>query len=163
MKPIYLVLLVLVSGAYLMWTGISDMVFTARARSWPTVQGTVHAKDVWIRSGSHGSKDFIPTMRYYYELNGTAYTAEKIRHDNMSADSKTEALDMISAYSVGMPTIVHYDTHNPASAVLQIGSLSRGLSKLGIGLGVLLMGLLIGQPVWKKLNSNNFYTSSEGG
>ncbi|OYW73751.1 MAG: hypothetical protein B7Z37_20340 [Verrucomicrobia bacterium 12-59-8] len=160
MKPIYLVLLLFIFGTYLMWTGISDMVFTAKAKFWPTVQGTVHAKDVWMRSGRGASKDYIPTMRYYYELNGTAYTAERIRHASFSAGSKAEALAKISAYSVGMPTTVHYDPLNPSNAVLQVGSLTHGVTKSGIGLGVLLVGLLLGRPVWKELNSNNFYATT---
>lgn len=161
-KPAFLAVVLLFTGIYLMWTGVSGMVFTAKAESWPSVQGTVHAKNVWKRSGRGDSGDYIPTMRYYYELNGTAYSAERIRYDSMSAGTKDEALEMIAEYSVGMPTTVRYDPHNPSNAVLQVGSLSHGLTKVGIGLGVFLAGLLFARPVWKDFNSKPYYNTSEG-
>ncbi|MBN8420189.1 MAG: DUF3592 domain-containing protein [Verrucomicrobia bacterium] len=160
-KPISLVLLLLISGIYFMWTGVSGMVFTAKAKSWPTVQGTVHAKEAWKRSGRGNSGDYIPTMRYYYELNGTPYSAQRIRHDSMSAGTKAEALEMIAEYSVGMPTTVHYDPLKPSNAVLQVGSLSYGLTKFGIGIGLFIAGLLIGRPLWNDFYSKPYYDTSE--
>jgi|GEM_PF-5606784 len=160
-KPISLILLLLISGIYFMWTGVSGMVFTAKAKSWPTVQGTVHAKDTWKRSGRGNSGDYIPTMRYYYELNGTPYSAQRIRHHSMSAGTKAEALEMISAYSVGMPTTVHYDARNPSDAALQVGSLSDGLTQFGIGIGLFIAGLLLGRPLWNDFYSKPYYDTSE--
>jgi len=161
MKPFLLVLLLIVSGLYLIWTGVSGMIFSQTAKSWPTVQGTVHVKNVWTRHGRHGFKDYIPVVRYYYELNGAAYTSEKITHESMSASTKADAMKMLSPYFVGMPTTVHYNPQNPSDAVLQIDHPSRGLLKVGLGMLVLLLGLLLGYPWWKDFNSNRFYDPSE--
>jgi hypothetical protein len=152
-RAVSLVFVLLVIGVYCLWSGASDIISTAKEKSWPTVQGTVHAKDVWMRSGRHGSNDYIPSLRYYYELNGTAYTSETIRHGGLSTPSKTEAFAIISPYAVGMPTTVHYDPHNPSNAVLQVGTFIDGMRMLGLGLGTLLAGLLIGRTL---INSNKF-------
>lgn len=161
MKPFFLALALLFSGLYFMGKGISGVFFTQEARSWPVVQGTVHAKNVWVRSGRHGSKDYIPLIRYYYEVNGAAYTSEKLCHANLSASSKADALEMLSSYSVGMPATVHYDPHDPSNAVLQIDSISSMLVKAGLGLVLFLLGLLAGLPLWRDFNSNRFYDASE--
>ncbi|WP_395745755.1 DUF3592 domain-containing protein [Prosthecobacter sp.] len=162
-RPLSLVLLLIFAGLYLAWTGISDIWFTAKARSWPTVQGTIHAKDVWTRSGRHGTADYIPTLRYFYVLNGSSYTSEKIRHDSMGAASKARALQIISAYSVGMPATVHYDPKNPSNSVLEVGDFYGGTARSAIGLGFCLLGVVIGRPLWRNFDRKPYYDSSDGG
>lgn len=161
MKPFFLALALLLAGFYFMGKGVSGVFFIQEARSWPVVQGTVHAKDVWTRSGRHGSKDYIPLIRYYYEVNGAAYTSEKLCHASPSASSKADALELLSSYSVGMPATVHYDPRNPANEVLQIDSNLSMLVKAGLGLVLFLLGLLAGRPLWRDFNSNRFYDASE--
>lgn len=160
LKPLLLVFLPLIAGLYMTWTGTSGVFAASRAKSWPTVQGMLRTKELWTRYGSRGGTIYVPLMKYSYEVNGNAYTGEKISTDNLSSNDREDAQDVIDAYSPDLPVIVHYSPSNPANAVLQIGSFSKNLTKAGIGCGALLVGLFFGRASWREFRGDDFYSDS---
>ena len=160
LKPLLLVFLPLIAGLYMTWTGISGVFAASMAKSWPTVQGMLRTKELWTRYGSRGGTIYVPLMKYSYEVNGNAYTGEKISTDNLSSNSKEDAQDVIDSYSTGLSLTVHYSPGNPANAVLQIGSISKSLIKAGIGCGALFVGLFFGRGFWKEFRGDDFYSAS---
>ncbi len=99
-------------------------------------------------------------MKYSYEVNGNAYTSERISTDNLSSNAREDAQDVIDAYSPDLPVTVHYSPSNPADSVLQIGSIAKNLVKAGIGCGALLVGVFFRRGFWKKFREDDFYSAS---
>jgi Protein of unknown function (DUF3592) len=150
LKHCLLVFLPLIAGLYLTWTGTSGVISASMAKSWPTVQGMLRTKEIWMRYSPRGGTSYVPLMTYSYEVNGNTYTGEKISTYNLDSNSREDAQDVIDSYSADFPLTVHYSPSNPANAVLQIGSIPKNLAKAGIGCGALLVGLFFGRAFWEE-------------
>ncbi len=155
LKPLLLVILPLIAGLYLTWTGTSGVFAACVAKSWPTVPGMVRTKEIWIRHGARGGGTYVPLLTYSYQVDGTFYTGDKISTDNLNSTSREDAQDVINSYSPDIPVTVHYSPSDPAHAVLQIGSISKNLAKAGIGCGAMLAGLFFGRSGWMELTADS--------
>jgi hypothetical protein len=95
----------------------------ARARDWPTVQGTVtgHATDRVSRRRK--SDVFEPVIQYSYAVDGREYSGETFAFQRVpQLRTSDEALAFAQAnYPQGSPCTVHYDPQSPSDAVLQTG------------------------------------------
>lgn len=129
-----LVCLLFIVGLWSACSGISGLFAVAQVKFWPTTQGLLRAKDLWVTGRGN---TWIPLMKYDYAVNGGIYTGEKISYDKISAGSKEELVEALSSYVPGMPVTVHYKPGNPATAVLQIGSVSKSAITAILGLAAL--------------------------
>lgn len=145
-----LVCLLFIVGLWPAWTGIAGLFAVAQVKFWPTTQGLLRAKNLWVTGRGN---TWIPLMKYEYEVNGSFYTGERISYDKISADSKEELLEILSSYVPGMPVTVHYKPGNPATAVLQIGSASKNAITASLGLAALGTALLSARLYRRKFGS----------
>lgn len=115
--------------------------------NWPSVSGTVTAARVKTHHSTDSDGDTSETysaqVEYQYQVNGVAYTSEKISFGAPVAVSNLRKVqETVAQFPAGSPVNVYYNPQNPAEATLQ----TRMGSKTGLILGIifLVIGMMIG-------------------
>jgi len=97
-----------------------DIDTVAETRRWPTTQGTIVVSSFAMeevgrwRNGPRYARRLH--LMYVYEVGGSRYTGTRWNALPASSNQATHA--MLRRYPEGQEVVVHYDAHDPASAVL---------------------------------------------
>lgn len=125
--------------AYGFWAAYSS----ARARTWPSVSGTITQVDSVRRWGGlgQGRSILVVTVRYTYQIGVDEWTGARIRF----GDGINAALGglMGTVYVVGDRVQVHYDPRLPSNAVLETGVRVLHVVMMLFGLGIVVVAAAI--------------------
>ena len=133
----------LLMGVGFSYWGVSNILETLEARSWPTTKGLVKKSTVKVdkrrekadsgdsnASGYRTYTYYIPEVVYEYEVNNKNYTSDrittaKIEYRNkpafgirIGASAKTIAQSIVNDYKAGSTIDVYYSPGNPGTALL---------------------------------------------
>ncbi|MEN4011607.1 MAG: DUF3592 domain-containing protein [Chloroflexota bacterium] len=115
--------------------------------SWPSVAGTVTAAQVKTHHSTDSEGDpsetYSAQVEYQYEVNGVAYTGDRLTIGTPLAISNLRKVqESVAQFPVGSRVTVYFNPQNPAEATLQ----TRVGGKAGLVLGIifLLIGISVG-------------------
>lgn len=140
--------IVLVVGiGFLAWSGYTYSKASASS-GWPSTQGEVVVSMVDKTTQTTNSNVkwiYQPILKYDYEIDGVAYSGDRIRFTSFSISHKKEhkAKREISAYPVGKSVQVFYNPQNPSDSVLETGVGSRVYMGFGVGILMLFVGSIM--------------------
>jgi hypothetical protein len=87
------------------------------SRAWPTVTGNLLSSDVKKRSGPYATV-YRLTVSYAYEVNGVAFTGDRLAFGPRDLSSEDAAERFARKYPPNTPVTVHYNAGDPGTAVL---------------------------------------------
>jgi hypothetical protein len=92
-----------------------------RAKSWPVARGRIQAARVRHDRQSDSPDEFVPVVKYVYEVAGRTYTSDRLHiggktiyYDDASASAA------IQGYRAGEEVLVRYDPENPRASALVV-------------------------------------------
>src|SRR5687768_4666568 len=150
----------LLVGPFFVWKGLSELITASRAKSWPTVQGTVTSSSLQESSGRRGRTKYTPVIKYGYEVNGKTYTGDRIDTGGKSTSSIDFATETLSRYAKGQAVTVYYESKSPEISLLQPGTAAENWLVFAIGLIMTGAGVTGGRSLWHRYRSNDFAPSS---
>lgn len=102
---------------------IADVVRGRAAAGFPSTPGTIASADIesHMSSGKDAQRMYSANVQYTYQVNGTTYTGDRIRHGGMSSSDSSQANADVARYTPGSAVTVRYNPVNPADAVLESG------------------------------------------
>jgi hypothetical protein len=99
------------------------LVKSNRAKSWPTVQGTVLDSRIRESYSSGEEKSEQIYILYEYAVNGESLRSSVWRLGNVSTSSRSKiAKEILARYPIGARVMVRVNPENPKDAVLEPGS-----------------------------------------
>jgi len=139
-------------GAGLLFFGGSQNRKGVSANDWLITIGTIVSADLsqQSRRNQQGYHDvtYAPVVEYTYEVNGQTYRSDKISSGWTASYNLGMAQRLIDKYPPGAKVDVHYNSNNPAEAVLETKSRSGNafmiaggvILVLAVGAGCCVMG-----------------------
>jgi len=131
--------------------------------NWATVKGTVVTSEIKEVSRPKRSNEIGPTMvteyevilEYRYTVSGTEYTGNRIWSLSRAIfPSRAQAEDTLAKYQPGSTVDVHYRPSNPADAVLWSAAMLPTRAKVGIGVLLALVSLImLAAALWLRSRS----------
>lgn len=125
----YIVIIVIAAifGVISYWYGWRTMKKNKVAANWPIVPGVIISTelDSYIKYDDDGdaSTMYTPLITYEYEVEGRAYTNNRVRVQAFVATNmQSVSSKKLEDYPVGGAVQVHYDPLNPEDAFLEIDS-----------------------------------------
>ena len=103
--------------------------------AWPTADGTIKRSDVASYRGK-GGKNYVPEVRYDYQVAGTAHRGWRITWDTPGSKQVEAAQALLKAFPVGQRVKVHYDPRKPVLSLLSPGPVQRWETILLVGIGI---------------------------
>lgn len=102
---------------------IADITRGRAAAGFPSAPGTIASADVesHMSSGKDAQRMYSAQVQYIYQVNGTTYTGNRIRHGGMSSSDSSQAHADVARYTPGSAVTVRYNPANPTDAVLETG------------------------------------------
>ena len=92
------------------------------AAAWPTVSGTVIRADVKQLHGSNvpNARDWVPDIRYSYEVDGRKYTGDTYQYYTSSSTGtmRPAARTRAEKHKVGGAIRLHVDPENPNNSIV---------------------------------------------
>jgi hypothetical protein len=110
-----LTLIFLIVFPFAFWNAWKTIERAKASVNWPSTTGTITAsgtKKAMFRSQ--------PRIAYSYEVNGTAFSSERISFAPGVPPKETEAI--VARYPVGKTVAVQYSPEKPSEAVLESGA-----------------------------------------
>ena len=101
---------------------------------WPTAEGTIKRSDVAPYRGK-GGKNYVPEVRYDYQVAGTAHRGWRITWDTPASKQIEAAQALLKAFPVGQRVKVYYDPRKPALSLLSPGPVQRSMTIVLVGVG----------------------------
>lgn len=133
----------LVLGAGISLWGLPQMRAALATKSWPATPGKVISSTIEAH-GSDEDATYYNRISYSYEVDGVAYTSNRIRTGpEAPAWSQASAMIIAGKYAEGMPVKVSYDPNDPSFAILEPGISGESIIGLVVGLFLLALGLLL--------------------
>ena len=142
-----LTLIFLIAFPFAIWNAWKTMERAKASVNWPSTTGTVTArgtKKAMFRSQ--------PRIVYAYEVNGTAYSSERISFAPGVPPKETD--EIVARYPVGKPVTVQYSPEKPSEAVLESGATKnvRAQFRLLITCFIIIVVVNIGLYFLRSLN-----------
>jgi hypothetical protein len=132
--------LILVAGLIVVFGEIYASKDLERSQAWNETQGEI---EVFMLSRTYVG-DFIPSIRYRFQVAGRDYAGESIRvGGRLSFPSKRLALEMENAYQVGNRVSVFYDPQDPEKCCLDREETAGGHSAMLWGLTLAGLGVFL--------------------
>ncbi|MCE9584315.1 MAG: DUF3592 domain-containing protein [Planctomycetes bacterium] len=91
-----------------------------RASRWPTVPGTVIESSIQTSRGSKGGTSYACRVSYWFMLNGTRYSGDKLDPVKIST-SGNGAQEDHARFAPGTACEVHYNPEDPNESCLRPG------------------------------------------
>ena len=123
-------------------TQIFDVANAYQAVKWPVVQGTVISSGE-VRGCAKAGSSYYPDVRYRYVIGDLTYTGQRIAFGNVGCGSSEHAQAIAGQYAVNTVIPVHYNSVQPADAVLLVGDVLNDT-----WLGVILMSVMFIVSIW---------------
>lgn len=86
----------------------------------PKTEGQIAASELEPNTGG-GEAGYRRKIVYQYRVEGHDYEGNRIRFDEDSSDSLSEAREIVGAYPVGLAVDVFYDPNDPSQSALTTG------------------------------------------
>jgi hypothetical protein len=148
--------LICLGGVFVLFAGLGVFLIIRYQRdkqkaeqsvNWPSVPGRVTVSRVKTHhstdSDGDPSETYSAQVEYQYEVNGVAYTGDRLTIGMPLAISNLRKVqESVAQFPAGSQVMVYYNPQNPADATLQ----TKTGSKAGLVLGVifLVVGILVG-------------------
>lgn len=109
-----------------------------RSLDWPTTEGVVVTSAVHA-GGRISAPTYMARVGYRYEVDGVAYSSDRISGDSGLTDDRTEAEALVVDRPVGATVTVHYDPETPSEALLVVSPPRGLLVAILVALGLALL------------------------
>ena len=105
---------------------------------WPTTPGTIQSSKVVTVEGGR-SVGHMPTVSYTYQVSGVSYEGHRIYMLD-SSEFPAQARNTVAEFPVGSTVAVHFNTRDPALALLRPGLYWYSFVWLGLSCTGILVG-----------------------
>lgn len=139
-------LMMAIAGAGLALVVGPEMEHRAHASSqWPRIEGSVLESKVEAREHRDGQMDFAARILYRYQVDGTTYTATRVRFgdEDTFGTIEAEAQSVVDRYPANTSVRVAYDPSDPGQAVLEPGAYRSSRVLRWSGFVLILLGALL--------------------
>jgi hypothetical protein len=141
----------LLLGAFLVFTGVRQRTQAQASSGWPSVQGKALSAEVKTESHTdtrtHQRRtSFRPAVAYEYQVNGVSYRGSRVAFADFSNLGSSDAQRILSQVVQGDSVQVFYNPQDPTETVLLNANVPGTDWKI-IG-GVALILLVIAYLVW---------------
>jgi Protein of unknown function (DUF3592) len=120
--------------------GMIIVISALKAKSWPSVIGTVVSSTVAKHSGKGVS--YSPEIKYQYRVGHTAYEGTKIWLLDFAA-SEERARTIVADFSSGSSVSIFYEPSSPDRSILKPGTNWFMFATSGIGLITFVVGIAL--------------------
>jgi len=116
-------------GAFMLVMGVREAWRGRASLSWPSTQGTLVEREVvetsrrsaGPRTGGARVSEWIPRVRYRYEVSGTTYEGDRVDFKTR-AGGRAAAEAEVAGLVAGDAVAVHFDPSDPSTSVLRPGN-----------------------------------------
>ncbi|MCH8907979.1 MAG: DUF3592 domain-containing protein [Candidatus Heimdallarchaeota archaeon] len=104
-------------GMGIIAAAIYPIILAIKSQSWPTTLGKVTISEINVITDKERTS-YEHLMAYEYELNGSTYASDKLEYRFFKFGGTRSIRKIVDDYPVGREVVVHYDAHDPWTAVL---------------------------------------------
>jgi hypothetical protein len=107
-------------GSFLIYIAIKNILLFRKAKSIPSVMGTIESTTITTVKGSaDDGNTYYPEVKYKYVVDGVLYESEGIDFIGQSWPSREKAQSIINKYPRYSQVRVYYKPENPKSSSLK--------------------------------------------
>jgi hypothetical protein len=111
----------ILSGALALFVGARNCVRAYESINWPTTRGIVQTSSVEYRSGTKGGGTYHAHVLYNYNLNGTAFSRDRVAYGDYGSSNPSHAQEIVNRYPVGKNVTIYYMPSRPEECLLEPG------------------------------------------
>jgi hypothetical protein len=131
----------IIVGALVSWFGVRSLLRAEDSVKWPTVQGVVQSSSMEYHSGGKGGGTYHAHVLYNYNLNGTAFSGDRIAYGDYGSSNPSHAQEIVNRYPAGAKVTVYYMRTNPEECLLEPGIKAQAWFLPGFGIVFLVAGV----------------------
>jgi hypothetical protein len=138
--------LLLLIGAFLVFSGVRQRSQAQASASWPSVQGKALSAQVKTESRldtrTHRQRtSFRPAVAYEYQVDGVRYQASRVAFGDLSNSNSSEAQRILGELVKADAVQVFYNPQDPTDAVLLNANTPRTDWTILLGAGLMVLSI----------------------
>lgn len=131
----------IVAGSGVLLYGIGLVRDARTCASWPSVEGRITASEAQVVARETDRRTYTPSVAYTYVVDGKRYEGNRLTLVPRNSPSLQLTHTILARYPVGGTVRVFHNPNDPASAVLDTGSVGNEWAYPIGGLLLLIVGV----------------------